>query len=48
VNGDYLPVTGDFDGDGRDDIAWYGPGGLSDSMWWGGPSGFVAGTLRRA
>lgn len=31
----YRPVAGDFDGDGRDEILWYGPGGLSDSIWSG-------------
>jgi hypothetical protein len=28
-------MVGDLDGDGRDDIAWYGPGGRADSVWWG-------------
>ena len=41
INGDYLPVAGDFDGDGRDDIAWYGPGGTPESMWWGRAGGGV-------
>lgn len=34
VSGTYLPFTGDFDGDGNDDIFYYGPGGGSDSIWW--------------
>jgi hypothetical protein len=35
VSGSYLPVAGDFDGDLRGDIVWYGPGGASDYSWWG-------------
>ena len=35
------PSAGDFDGDGRDDIAWYGPGGRPESMWWGDADGGV-------
>jgi hypothetical protein len=31
----YRPVSGDFDGDGMDDLLWYGPGSVSDSFWWG-------------
>ena len=26
VSGDYIPVTGDFDGDGCGDVLWYGAG----------------------
>ena len=33
VGGTYSPFTGDFDGNGFDDILWYGPGTVSDSMW---------------
>ena len=33
VNGSYRPVVGDFDGDLRDEIIWYGPGAAGDSMW---------------
>ena len=35
VSGTYLPVAGDFDGDLRGDIVWYGPGAASDHSWWG-------------
>ena len=28
-----VPLVGDFDGDGRDDILWYGPGAATDSLW---------------
>jgi hypothetical protein len=33
VSGTYRPITGDFDGDGRTDIFWYGPGSDPDSIW---------------
>ena len=29
-----VPVVGDFDGDGRDDIFLYGPGPADDELWW--------------
>ena len=28
-----MPITGDFDGNGVDDIVWYGPGGSPDYQW---------------
>ena len=31
----YVPVTGDFNGDSYDDIFWYGPGSILDSIWFG-------------
>ncbi len=37
VNGSYLPLSGDFDGDGFWDIFWYGPGSAYDSLWRGKP-----------
>jgi type VII secretion-associated serine protease mycosin len=33
VGGTYSPFRGDFDGNGYDDILWYGPGTVGDSMW---------------
>jgi hypothetical protein len=33
VNGFYDPVTGDFDGDGFDEILWYGIGTAADFLW---------------
>jgi FG-GAP-like repeat len=39
VSGTYQPFTGDFDGDGRGDIFWYGPGTAPDSIWFGEPGG---------
>jgi len=35
VRGHYLPLGGDFDGDGRADVLWYGPGGDPDVLWRG-------------
>ena len=35
VSGDYQPIVGDRDGDGNDDIFWYGPGSLPDNHIWG-------------
>ncbi len=39
VGGTYDPLTGDFDGDGRTDLLWYGEGSRADVMWWGGSRG---------
>jgi hypothetical protein len=33
VTGTYTPLVGDFDGNGRDDIFWYGPGAAADGLW---------------
>jgi glycerophosphoryl diester phosphodiesterase len=35
---DTLPLVADFDGDGRSDLLWYGPGGKDDHLWLGRPS----------
>jgi glycerophosphoryl diester phosphodiesterase len=37
------PFAGDFDGDGRRDVLWYGDGSAGDRVWYGGPSGRFAG-----
>jgi hypothetical protein len=39
VTGTYSPVSGDFDGDGRSDIIWYGPGSNNDAIWYGAARG---------
>lgn len=33
VVGDFIPLAGDFDGNGQDEVFWYGPGSAPDSMW---------------
>ena len=33
VDGTYLPLVGDFDGNGRSDIFWYAPGASGDGLW---------------
>ena len=35
VSGVYIPVVGDIDGDGREDIIWYSAGSSPDYVWWG-------------
>jgi len=35
VDGGYIPLSGDFDGDGKDDIFWYSRQGGTESAWWG-------------
>jgi hypothetical protein len=32
-NGDFQPIAGDFNGDGRADIYWYAPGAAADEIW---------------
>ncbi|WP_437320052.1 trypsin-like peptidase domain-containing protein [Sorangium sp. So ce385] len=34
VRGHFIPFTGDFDGDGDDDVFWYGRGSGADFIWW--------------
>jgi alpha-tubulin suppressor-like RCC1 family protein len=42
ISGSYQPAVGDFDGDGRDDIFWYGKGTLPDNVWYFTGRGTVA------
>lgn len=35
VSGTYIPVVGNFTGDGRDDIFWYAPGSAGEKLWEG-------------
>jgi hypothetical protein len=35
VSGDYVPLVGDYNGDGKSDIFWYGPGAAQDALWSG-------------
>lgn len=39
VGGTYTPAVGDFEGDGYDDIYWYGTWSATDARWKGGASG---------
>ena len=43
VPAETVPVLGDFDGDGRRDLLWYGPGAADDHLWLGRPSRNFAG-----
>ncbi len=38
--------TGDFDGDGRDDLLWYRPGGEDDHVWWSAGGGRFSDDVR--
>lgn len=42
VRGDYTPVDGDFNADGKGDILWYAPGAASDWLWSGTTGGAFA------
>src|SRR3546814_10529587 len=35
ISGVFRPAVGDFDGNGIDDIFWYGPGSHYDRVWYG-------------
>ncbi|AUX48801.1 uncharacterized protein SOCE26_103420 [Sorangium cellulosum] len=37
-DGVFVPIAGDFDGDGYDDIFWYAAGAPSEEIWWGSSS----------
>jgi len=39
ISGDYLPISGDYDGNGIDDIFWYRPGTGQDVVFYGNNSG---------
>lgn len=43
VSGYYTPIPGDFDGDGRTDVLWYGKGARPDYFWWGRSEGRFTG-----
>ena len=43
INGTFVPLVGDFDGNGRSDVLWYAVGIAIDSVWLGAPSGFEGG-----
>jgi hypothetical protein len=42
IGGTYQPAAGDFDGDGRGDIYWYGAWDRPDTMWMGRADGTFA------
>jgi hypothetical protein len=51
INRRYIPIPGDFDGDGTADVIWYGPGPKADYIWWGRGRGRFTGvktTVRRS
>ena len=33
VSGSYLPISGDYDGNGQADVLWYAPGAAPDTIW---------------
>lgn len=39
VSGTYKPFTGDFNGDGCEDVFWYAPGSARDAVWYFAPNG---------
>lgn len=43
VTDPFAPFSGDFDGDGLDDVFWYGAGEARDALWFGRSSGSFVG-----
>ena len=41
VDGHFVPLSGDFNGDGYSDIVWYAVGDGDSHLWFGSPWGFV-------
>ena len=46
VRGAYEPLAGDWQGDGFDDVLWYGAGDLPDGLWFGQTVGFDISDVR--
>jgi hypothetical protein len=47
VNGTYRPVAGNFDGDAKDEVLWYGYGTAGDFLWnFTGPTTYTSRSLR--
>lgn len=44
VSGTYRPVSGDFNGDNRSDLFWYGFGAAADNSWFGNANRTFSGT----
>lgn len=38
ATGTFVPIAGDFDGSGQDDVHWYRPGPGGDRVWWSSTS----------
>ena len=43
VGHNYIPLVGDFNGNGHADILWYGPGANRDVLWFGKTDGVFSG-----
>ncbi|HEY3833713.1 MAG TPA: VCBS repeat-containing protein [Acidimicrobiia bacterium] len=46
VSAGYVPIVGDFDGDGHSDVFWYHPGPGADYVWWGTGNASTFGTAQ--
>ncbi len=44
IDGNYKPIAGDFNGDGRADVLWYQAGPAIDRLWRGGTNGTFTAT----